>query len=491
MAVTNTNVGKYTLTTDMVLTDSAGKNYILASPKDDIKDIEVMYLNIFESIETPYLLAELNVTDIALNLIGTIPLQGMERITFGIKTPYFSDKEYKYDFRVYAIRNRYADKKIQNYTLDLISYEGLRNEATRVGKVLTGSADEVVKNILKDYLDASAKISDSEFEKCQYQIKYIPSNKRPFDLIASLLPRCVSESASIPKQQSTSSSITQSTTSSAKSSSTNTPSKDVAENISGSAGYCFWETQEGYKFKSFDKLCSSGGNFRGDPVKDTLIYQLANVDNLDSGKNILEYNYVNEIDVMKKMRYGTYSSLMVFFNPSTGQYEEYVYDIDQSYSKMAHLGKEEKIPDGPKQLSKYPTRIMTQFLDDETFYDGVDIASINPKDNKNSGTRFPDYKKFYMAQSVARTLLMGNQQLNITVHGNLTLRAGDKVNILLPKFAVKSQKEDGSYDKQHSGNYLIKNISYEFHRQRSGKTNSAVTNITLIRDSFGLFTLST
>ena len=138
----------------------------------------------------------------------------------------------------------------------------------------------------------------------------IPSNKRPFDLIASILPKCVSSAANFSTDQPNTSSINISTQ---QTSNTNTPSKDSAENLSGSAGYCFWETQEGYKFKSIDRMCSSGGQFGGDAPKDTFTYQLANVENQKPTKNIIEYNYVNEIDVLKKMRYGVYASLMVFF----------------------------------------------------------------------------------------------------------------------------------------------------------------------------------
>ena len=77
----------------------------------------------------------------------------------------------------------------------------------------------------------------------------------------------------------------------------------------------------------------------------------------------------------------------------------------------------------------------------------------------------------------------------MVVHGNLNLRAGDKISILLPNFSVDSERKTERYDKQHSGNYLIKEISYEFYRQKNGQANIAVTNMTLVRDSFGSFTL--
>jgi hypothetical protein len=490
MSNTSTTFNKYQLASDIVLTTNDGKEYVLASPSNVRKDVEVMFIKIYESIDSPYLLAEMNITDIAINLVGSIPLQGMEKITFGMKTPYFSDETYNYDFRIYAIRNRYVNNKIQNYTLDLISYEGLRNEATRVGSTLIGTGDKIVKDILNNYLSATSKVSDTNFESCQYQMKFIPSNKRPFDVIASILPKCISSAASLSKTTGSKSSIPKSTTTpQASTSSTNTPSIDSGETISGSTGYCFWETQKGYMFKSIDKMCSSSGKFGGESPKGTFTYQMANVEGVDPGKNIIEYNYINEIDVMKKMRYGTYSSLMVFFNPSTGQYEEYVFDINKSYSSMAHLGKDEKIPEGPKQLAKYPTRIMSQIIDHETFYDGEDIASPDPKDGGKAGTQFPDFKKFYAAQSVSRSLLLGNQQLDITINGNLSLRAGDKITVLLPKFSVDSKKEDSKYDKQHSGTYLIKSISYEFHIKKGGQSNITISNLSLIRDSFGIFNL--
>ena len=96
-----------------------------------------------------------------------------------------------------------------------------------------------------------------------------------------------------------------------------------------------------------------------------------------------------------------------------------------------------------------------------------------------------------MSQSIARKLLLNNQEMRLTICGNLTLRAGDKINILLPNFSVDEQRKTEQYDKQHSGTYLIKEISYEFYLQKNGQSNIAVTNLSLIRDSFGAFTLQT
>jgi hypothetical protein len=463
----------FEITTDVVLVGADGKDYVLSGANETVS---LQSIIIYESLESPYLIGEMVVVDNGINLIGTLPIFGTEKITMGLKTPYYGDTEYKYVFHISAVRNRTAGGKLQGYTFDLISYEGLQNEALRIAKTYADFGDGIVKKILKDNFKTQ---KPCDAESCKYKMKFIPRGQRPFELIYSMLNKCVPGSASPSTKTGSTSSITTTPTT------TEAGASDVkpVETLSGSAGYFFWESWDGYKFKSIDKLCEG-------PVKATYKYQIGKVDNgKDPGQAIIEYNYTNEIDVMKKMRYGTYSSMVVFFNPSTGQYEEYIYDLDKSYSGMKHLGKDEKLPAGPKALSKYPTRVMTQFLDHETFHDGAESGSPDPKDNNKSGGNFPDYKKHYMSQSISRKLLLENQQLALTVHGNLSLRAGDKVTILLPNFSVNSITKTDPYDKQHSGNYLIKEISYEFYRQKNGQGNIGVTNMTLVRDSFGSFLL--
>ena len=57
---------------------------------------------------------------------------------------------------------------------------------------------------------------------------------------------------------------------------------------------------------------------------------------------------------------------MIFFNISTGQYEEYTYQIKDSYDNMAHLGYQDsvaKIPSNEKgDLSEVPSRVMSILL---------------------------------------------------------------------------------------------------------------------------------
>ena len=84
--------------------------------------------------------------------------------------------------------------------------------------------------------------------------------------------------------------------------------------------------------------------------------RLANTDNVEDDKYIiLDASFSGEIDIMSSLRKGRYSSLMAFFN-HTGQYEEYTYNINDSYSNMAnHLGGQQSmtlLPVNQKSLTE-------------------------------------------------------------------------------------------------------------------------------------------
>ena len=67
---------------------------------------------------------------------------------------------------------------------------------------------------------------------------------------------------------------------------------------------------------------------------------------------------------MTSLRKGKYSSLIVFFNHSTGQYSEYDYSLEDAYEDMQHLGAQNTpslIEFGDKTVSDYPTRIVSTF----------------------------------------------------------------------------------------------------------------------------------
>ncbi len=449
-----------------------GKKYPLTGSKPAA---QIESIRIYEGIDMPTIAAELTLIDTATNLIATAPIVGTEKVVMKIVVPAISKTEYKYEFVIYGIRSRIVSKNAQQYILDLFTLEALKNEVLRIGKKIEGTADVIVKDILTNYLEANSKIKSSNFETCQYKIKEIPSMKRPFDMIASLLPECVSSSAT-PQQQAAASRTSGTTTSGSLKSDV----PDTTKVISGTAGYMFFETYDGYVFKSIDKLVS-------DPEKHReYAYSIAQTEESKTENNtykILNYSFGSQENILQKMRFGVYASTIAFFNPSTLEYEEYKFSLEKEYQQMRHLGTDEKIPDQIKNFSQYPSRVMLQFYDHETFHSGIGVADPS-QTSGGQATPYPDFKKQWMAQSISRSMIIKNQILNITIPLNLELRAGDKLKVKLPNQSLSSEREKELYDKANSGVYLISKISYEVLRDANVGL-VAVSNVELIRDNLG------
>lgn len=458
---------------EVYITDLKGKKHMLTGKAPEA---QINAIRIYEGMEMPTIAAEIEIIDTAINLIATAPIVGTEEVVIKLIAPTISEEEYTYKFVVYGIRNRIVSKNAQMYVLDLFTLEALKNEALRVGKKLEGTGEQIVNDVLKNYLQTQKAIST---EPCKYKMKEIPSLKRPFDLITSILPECVSGSTN-PQQKAQPSSTNRSGSTTRAAGTTDSPTETTATIISGTAGYAFFETYDGYVFKSYDQLIKS------DEKHKEYLYGYAQTPESDAEKNafkILNYSFGSQENILKKMRYGVYSSMIAFFNPSTLEYEEYMFSLDKEYQQMAHLGTDEKIPDQIKNFSKYPSRVMLQFYDHETYHAGTDIA--NPQQaGSNGGTPFPDFRKQWMAQSISRNIIMKNQILNITIPINLELRAGDKLRVRLPNQSVSSEREKQLYDEKNSGVYLINKISYEVLRDNS-KGLIAVSNVELIRDNLG------
>lgn len=438
----------------------------------DITDLVIKF-DYFENINYPTVSASLILIDSNENLIASLPIQGFEKIEISLEA--FDKQVYNYSFRIYRIDNRFGADRFQTYSLGLISTEALLNEGIRIAKTLKGKPDDIIKEILKSYLKTKKEIT---VDKSIYNIVFQPGKKSPFSIINDLKTKSVPEGTSIkPKGKS---STTKSNDSEGRASDVAATDKADYQSAGGTAGYFFYENRDGYFFKSVDSLCSID-TFNGEKPVATYIQENNDVGGLPNRK-ILDIDFNNEIDIMSKLRMGAYSSLICFYNYSTGAYEEYVYSLAKEYENMGHMGSQKGLPYGQKELSKYPTRIMSVLIDHETWFNGEEPASPEERDGANGKTSgFPDFQKYYISQSISRYHSLENQKVNISVTGNPSLKVGDKIEILIPNQIPTSRRTSELYDNEHSGIYLISEINHAF----SPKENQSTTHMVLIRDSYG------
>ena len=449
------------------------ESILLVPIEGDTLDITqlVLEFSIYESINNPYVLGEIIIEDTTVNLLANLPIQGRERIIIKASTPTFNDTTYEYDLSVSAIDTRVISGRQQVYKLNLMSYEGMVNEGVRIAGILRGSNDKVVKEILTNVIQTE---KDIVVEAAKFEQKWLPSLKRPFDFIYQLAPITISGNA---KEPTTGTSQERATGEGEGVSSLKT---ENLPKMAGSAGYCFYETHDGYVFKSLDQLASDGSDsFGGEKTKYTYNYGYVNSENKAGTEhlNILDYTFSNELNMLKQLREGIYSTVCVFFDVNKCYYEENIYKIKDTWEQMSHMGSQDKLPKEQQVLSEHSTRVMTQMINNEMFHE-------DPDTNGADNAAYKDYNRYAIAQSNARYKLASNQELNITVPPNLTVRAGDKLELLFPNMTSDEDRKTNPYDEEHSGNYLIKNIGYNF-IMRGAQPRTGTTNITLIRDSFG------
>ena len=429
-----------------------------------------------ESIVNPFLLATATIVDSA-GLIGSLPIKGGERVVVTTMTN-ATGEPIEYDMILWKVANRFAQQKTQTYTIGLISPEALQNEITRVNTVMEGNPEAIIKKLIseKEYIGSGKEFFS---EPSLLETKLIPTKTRPFDIAAQLAVKSVSPKAKFESTDSDSTSTT-------------------AQEIRGSGGFLFWETRRGYNFFAVDSLCADENSPLKSDRLDTKSWgsgknkeyteRLGNIgDGADDRFTIKKSVFESEVDMLSSLRLGKYSSLIAFFNHSTGQYEEYVYKIKDSYDNMAHLGGQNSlslIPVKNVELSDYPSRMMSIYLDHETWSNDWEPASPETKDGSDKPTKFADWQKYYMAQSIARYKLLSNQKCSIVIPGNAQICAGDKITVRLVSKLPDEEAKDEPWDLESSGQYLIQEVTHTYDTT-TGSNGVFLTTLRLMRDSYG------
>ncbi len=438
-----------------------------------------------EDIFWPSYGATMTVVDNQENIISTMPIQGFEKVVMEFED--VLGEQYSYTFRVWSISNRVARERRNTYTLGLISEEGLRNEGIRINTIVEGNTSTKVKQLLSDYLKVPAGKIDAE--KSATSIKILPTKKTPFTLIRSLQSKTVSErTGKIGAAQNPPDKVEvrygRYGTGISKTVTKTDVDPAIADKASGTAGYLFFQTRKGHVFRSIDSLASSDKEFDGKPpvnLEDPFFMSAGkSAEGDESRKRIQEIAFGRELNLMKKLREGAYSSLCCFFNINTGEYDEQVFSLKDMWSNMSHMGSS-PFPEGQKQLSDYPTRVMSTIVNHENWYMGSKVASNEDKHGGSGDNSYPDWQKHFLAQGISRIGILFNQELNISLTGHLELCAGDKVEVRIPNQMPDDEKRP-VWDPEHSGTYLIKNLNHQFNIP----SQSVYTVLELIRDSQGI-----
>jgi len=374
------------------------------------------------------------------SIYNGLPLNGGEKVNIKIPaTGLGPDMEFTEnngnELYVSSITNVLIDAERESFVLNLVSREAITNETQRVGKKFPSSQkiSDSVKNIIKESLLSEKNI---DVDETQNPYGFYGNLKKPFYLLTWLA------------------------------------SKSVPAEVGGkssTAGYFFFETKEGYHFRSVDSLVS------GDPFPIEYTYSPGIIDNQDPDKDyrILEYTTTRNQKLIENLQRGAYCTYRMYYNPVDSTFttpQQGLFKVSDYAEKMENLGQDFEVFLPPvdktgETLGNVPSRFMTGVLD----------FGITEKKDKNSRKKNADPMEYH-SQAMMRYNTIFTQVLNITIPMNTSLTAGAVINLIFPKITLDKAKVR---DDEQSGLYMIKELVHFY------ESKGSFTKLKLIRDTTG------
>ena len=402
----------------------------------------ILNFNYYESIYSPMITGRLLIEDTGgtveneKGLLSTIKdgmkITGFEEVSFKIATA-FGDLNFKdYPLIVTGSPATKDEPNRQTLILNLVS----KTEMISSSKPLSRNYPESpISEAVEKILNKELKITKDklDIEKTQNQDKIKGNHCGALDVIQKMCKK------SIPAE-----------------------GKDP--------GYFFFETQDGFNFKSIDGLIKEGiKRFEDDlqyAYNHTYFYFGALVANLEKDRNPNDFKVLlpplvrRDEDQLQALRNGLYNVRIITKNSLTGEYKEEIKNL----LSESNLGEkqEKRVPDD-FYFKTYAFHISPGENDP-----GVsDVVLNNPAD--------------YIPQSNMRYSLLHTQIVQIQVPCNVQLKAGEVIKLYLENI-TQGNKIEQIYNNFRSGYYMICHLSHSF-----TPTNS-YTSLTLLRDTRELYT---
>ena len=404
----------------------------------------------YESILSNFITAKLLVGDAGnsvpddgerKNVLDGLPIRGGESVVMNVE-----DKDgnkiklvgHDGGLFVNRVKDSMTDESMtKTVTLyELCTKEFLSNEQTRVPGRYSGKISESVKKILKNRLKTNKKL---DIEETANSYNFIGNGWKPFYTISWLMTKCIPSDGAYGK----------------------------------TAGFLFFETKDGFNFKSLETLIgpTKGGGSSDKKGAKKFQYTGKGV-NKKGFQKIIDFRIKKNIDVQEKLAIGAYNNRSLFFNPwnYTVSHKDFSMSGDQ-VGKVKTAGTDMAFV--AEEFRQGPTRGMSMVLDMGTLPIGKDGKEQveNWKKNKED---LNDKVRERMSQAITRYNQVFSISVDVMIEGDYSLKAGDTIYCEFPD--ISSEK---TVSKESSGLYLIASLCHKF------TSSKATTSLNLIRDSFG------
>ena len=389
----------------------------------------VQSIDYYESILSPSISVQVRILDVDGNL-SSKGVYGGEKLA--IKIVAGKDSEFEdfvitpedHELILNSIKDITSGVKQQTATLQFVSKDLIKNEASKINKRYVGNITDSVKDILtKDPKGIKTTKSIDDVDRASNNYAFVGNRHNAFDIIQRLQPKAGGVGYDDKKKS--------------------------------NYGFLFFETFDGYHFRSLRSL------FEPEPETEYVKSEISG-----TGDFVIDnYNFSSGNDVVLNLKSGLYNNETTFIELDKTKITKVKFNMDETEDLTL------KPPKVPVNIEGKPSRIMLRVAD----------TGVHQHYEENS-SKLKDVQPFtdlavYQNKSYARFSLLNTQTLNITVSLNPELRAGQTI---LVRFPVSEYINKFGDEKSNdiSGKYLISHLRHEF---EGGKFR---THLRLIRDLF-------
>lgn len=445
-------------------------NYVdIQSPQSGTKPFDLTghleYIEYFENILSPTITMNIKLRS-TYNFVSNLPIRGGEMIAIDLDT--LLDKNFKFgkstkeggiepgsgELYVYKMENLDSPSMAQSFTLKVTSPEYFSNETTRcMKKYKSATIDKHVEDILENTMKVK-KSRIGQIDQTTNTYSFLGNTKKPFHTIEWLCPKSIASSKQGVSGEG-----------------------EYAEAV-GTAGYFFYQTREGFQFRSIEGLVSNTrSNIGLSDVKEQGVeihgpyqYQglgaVGNAYRLEENFRINYFHIDRGSDIRKSLSVGQFANKTLFFDSLTQRVSQYDYQLEKHVENRLGSSKEadgSKLP-APNNVKSLTSRLFVRISDHGALGIGTGGLGTSGRDEAD------------MAKSFSRYNALFSQSLNIQIPLNTNIKAGDLINCIFPEM---NDGQSTNLDAQVSGNYLIVRLNHHI------QGNASFTSLNLVRDSYG------
>tara|TARA_Y100001963_G_scaffold114529_1_gene158805 strand:- start:37 stop:1461 length:1425 start_codon:yes stop_codon:yes gene_type:complete len=387
---------------------------------------QISQINIYESIETPYITGSLLLSD-SSGVAELLPLQGQERLLLKLRTPGHSSALDFNDYHaiIISVEKRFqTTDREQTFLLSWTTFEHYKNLRVKVSSSFSGTISSIVTRILREkkFLGTKKSLHIDETKNLR---KYVIPNINPFKAIEML--------------------------------------RKEAVNTEGSPHFVFFENSEGYHFRSIDTLIGQQGKLNI-PHKRTYKYEPPQAGgNPDKDpeitlNTILHWEAEDNNNSFFNARHGFFASTLYYHDIFNKNIQKFDYDyLKDRFSKRQLLSQENKDVGSLVSGAKIDDKIITEYSNSKVFVHPTASDQLHSEGTDNNAEE-------WLQEGRSRQLEQEYFTLKIEIYGDTDIKVGDVINVMIPSnkpMAGLSAKD--AMDPLLSGRYLITQLAHNVH----------------------------